>query len=119
MIHVADPAKGLLTYTEQEFCEHWVSTQDHGEGKGIALLLEPSEGFYSGQDTGAIAKRGSRLVFLWGYLRRYKRFFSQLILGLRWGRSFSSCSHSSRRPLWIQAWEGAILALCGSCFWRS
>ena len=85
MIHVADPAKGLLTYTEQEFCEHWVSTQDHGEGKGIALLLEPSKGFYSGQDTGAIAKRGSRLVFLWGYLRRYRRFFSQLILGLLLG----------------------------------
>lgn len=46
-IYVADPAKGLVTYTKEEFCEHWASTQTHGEGTGIALLLEPTEQFYT------------------------------------------------------------------------
>ena len=26
-VYVADPGKGLLTYTKEEFCEHWVSTK--------------------------------------------------------------------------------------------
>ena len=46
-IYVADPGKGLLTYSKEEFCEHWVSTKTNGEEKGIALLLEPTEAFYS------------------------------------------------------------------------
>ena len=42
-VYVADPGKGLVTYTKEEFCEHWVSTKTNGEEKGIALLLEPTE----------------------------------------------------------------------------
>ena len=42
-VYVADPGKGLVTYTKDEFCEHWVSTKTNGEEKGIALLLEPTE----------------------------------------------------------------------------
>lgn len=42
-IYVADPGKGLVTYTKEEFCEHWISTKTNGEEKGIALLLEPTE----------------------------------------------------------------------------
>ena len=26
-VYVADPEKGLVSYTKDEFCEHWVSTQ--------------------------------------------------------------------------------------------
>ena len=29
--------KGLVTYTKEEFCEHWVSTKTNGEEKGIAV----------------------------------------------------------------------------------
>lgn len=46
-VYVADPGKGLVTYTKEEFCEHWVSTKTNGEEKGIALLLEPTEQFYA------------------------------------------------------------------------
>ena len=35
------------TYTKEEFCEHWVSTKTNGEEKGIVLLLEPTDEFYS------------------------------------------------------------------------
>jgi ABC transporter, ATP-binding protein len=46
-VYVADPGKGLVTYTKEEFCGHWVSTKTNGEEKGIALLLEPTEQFYA------------------------------------------------------------------------
>ena len=29
-IYVADPAKGLITFTQEEFTEHWVSTKTNG-----------------------------------------------------------------------------------------
>ncbi len=83
-VYVADPAKGLVTYTKEEFCEHWVSTKTNGEEKGIALLLEPTEQFYAQKDAKAVPTQ-NRLKFLWGYLKKYKRFFTQLILGLLLG----------------------------------
>ena len=83
-VYVADPGKGLVTYTKEEFCEHWVSTKTNGEEKGIALLLEPTEQFYAQKDA-KIVPTQNRLKFLWGYLKKYKRFFTQLILGLLLG----------------------------------
>ena len=80
-IYVADPGKGLLTYNKAEFCEHWASTKINGEEKGVVLLLEPTENFYTQNSTKQASKR-YHLKFLWGYLRKYKRFFVQLILGL-------------------------------------
>jgi hypothetical protein len=83
-VYVADPGKGLITYTKEEFCEHWVSTKTNGEEKGIALLLEPTEQFYTQNDTKAVPTQ-RRVKFLWSYLKKYKRFFTQLILGLLLG----------------------------------
>ena len=83
-VYVADPGKGLVTYTQEEFCEHWVSTKTGGEEKGIALLLEPTEQFYTQKDTKNVSTQ-NRVKFLWGYLNKYKRFFTQLILGLLLG----------------------------------
>lgn len=83
-IYVADPGKGLLTYTKEEFCNHWASTKTNGEKKGIALLLEPTEQFYSQSGAEKLPTR-NRIKFLWNYLKKYKRFFTQLILGLLLG----------------------------------
>ena len=83
-VYVADPGKGLVTYTKEEFCEHWISTKTNGEEKGIALLLEPTEQFYAQNDTKAVPTQ-RRVKFLWNYLKKYKRFFTQLILGLLLG----------------------------------
>ena len=83
-VYVADPGKGLVSYTQEEFCEHWVSTKTNGEEKGVALLLEPTEQFYAQNDT-ETAPTQSRAKFLWNYLKKYKRFFTQLILGLLLG----------------------------------
>ncbi len=81
IVYVADPAKGLVTYTKEEFCEHWISTKTNDEEKGIALLLEPTELFYTQKETESLPSQ-RRLKFLWSYLKKYKRFFTQLILGL-------------------------------------
>lgn len=83
-VYVADPGKGFVTYTKEEFCEHWVSTKTNGEEKGIALLLEPTEQFYV-QKTEETIPTHNRVKFLWSYLKKYKRFFTQLILGLLLG----------------------------------
>ena len=80
-IYVADPGKGLITYTKEEFCTHWISTQTSSVEKGIALLLEPTEQFYILNQVEHSPSQ-SRINFLWSYLKRYKRFFVQLILGL-------------------------------------
>ena len=79
-VSVADPGKGLLSYSREEFCDRWVSTRTGGEEKGVALLLEPTGLFY--EQEGDAAPAQNRLKFLWKYLLKYKRFFAQLILGL-------------------------------------
>lgn len=86
-VYVADPGKGLVSYSKEEFCDHWVSTKTNGEDKGIALLLEPTEEFYRLANEGSTSGKDShsRFSFLWGYLKCYKRFFAQLILGLLLG----------------------------------
>ena len=40
-IGVADPARGLITYTREEFEKHWATTISNGQKMGVALLLEP------------------------------------------------------------------------------
>jgi len=80
IVYIADPGKGLLTYTKEEFCSHWVSTQTNGEEKGVALLLEPTQIFYSQESDTVLST--NRFKFLSKYLLKYKRFFWQLILGL-------------------------------------
>ena len=84
IVYVADPGRGLVTYTKEEFCEHWISTRTNGEDKGIALLLEPTNQFYAQADTKKTPTQ-NRAKFLWSYLKKYKRFFLQLILGLLLG----------------------------------
>ncbi|MCK9234121.1 MAG: cysteine peptidase family C39 domain-containing protein [Acholeplasmataceae bacterium] len=84
-VYISDPARGLISYTEEEFKKHWISTKSEGEDKGIVLLLEPTQDFY--KQEGDKINRNS-LKFLFGYFLRYKRFFGQLVLGLVLGSLF-------------------------------
>ena len=84
VVYVADPGKGLVTYTQKEFCEHWASTRTEGEEKGIALIFDTTEQFYAQKDTKTVRDK-NRVKFLWNYLKKYSRFFTQLILGLLLG----------------------------------
>jgi ATP-binding cassette subfamily B protein len=82
-VFVADPGKGLITYTLEEFCEHWLSTRKNGVDKGVALLMEPTRLFYDNK--GEAEPERSRLKFLSGYFRPYERLFLQLAIGLLLG----------------------------------
>lgn len=79
VVYVADPGKGLLSYTQKEFCENWLSTKSNGEDKGIALLLETTTLFF--QQEGEAASK-SRFKFLSNYFLPYRKLFGQLLLGL-------------------------------------
>lgn len=99
-IWVSDPASGLLKYNEEQFRTAWeqsrelpdfvatLSEQQKGrvpvlfnvsEGKGIALLLEPTSQFY--KETGDEDKR-MKFCDLAQYLRPYKNYLVQLVLAM-------------------------------------
>ncbi|WP_297181524.1 peptidase domain-containing ABC transporter [uncultured Phocaeicola sp.] len=77
--YIADPGKGLITYTEKEFKNHWISTQSKGEEKGIAMFIQPTPAFY--ELSGETMNRKRSFKFLFGYIKQYRRYFGQIILG--------------------------------------
>ena len=80
VFYVADPAKDLLKLDEETFKEAWLSTQSHGEEKGILMALQPTAAFFEKEDERADKKQA--VSFLWKYVKPYKRFWLQLIWGL-------------------------------------
>lgn len=81
LVYVADPSKGKITYTTEEFCSYWLSTRDNGEEKGIVLFLEPTNEFYSANNLEEYNSH-NHLKFLLGYTKKYYGLFAQLLLGL-------------------------------------
>lgn len=81
--YVADPGKGLVTYSLEEFKQHWISTSSNGEDKGIAMFLETTPAFftYKMEDEEHIKEKRS-FRFLFGYVKKYRKYFGQIILGL-------------------------------------
>jgi len=79
IISVADPASGLLRYTESEFQKCWYSTKNEGVQEGTALLLEPTPDFYlqEGEEKGKL-----KFLYLLGYIRPYSKYILQLMLGM-------------------------------------
>ena len=81
--YVGDPGKGLVTYNIEEFKQHWISTTSNGEDKGIAMLLETTPAFFTYKmedEENTKEKRSFR--FLFGYVKKYRKYFGQIILGL-------------------------------------
>lgn len=78
--YIADPGKGIIKYNEEEFCKGWLSTKSKGIDKGIALFLNPSPEFTENGNCREGEKRS--FAFLFGYVRQYKQYFGQIILGL-------------------------------------
>lgn len=78
--YIADPDKGKIRYTKEEFKSHWISTTSQGEEKGVAMFLEPTPEF--GRLKGEEAEGIHSFRFLMGYLKQYRRCFVQIALGL-------------------------------------
>ena len=79
IIYVADPGHGLISYSKEEFMDGWLSTRKGGDDNGIALLLEPSPDFYSIADE---ESDKTRISYLFSYLKPYRRYITQLFLGM-------------------------------------
>lgn len=78
--YIADPAIGLIIYTEKEFKENWLSTKELYDG--IALFMGPSPQFYE-QEEGKTSE--VTWSFLLRYLVTYRKLIIQLFIGLAVG----------------------------------
>ena len=77
-VQVADPAFGLVEYSETEFKKHWLATVRQGELKGICLMFDPTPKFFELE--GEAINRGN-FSFLLKYLKPHRKLVTQLILG--------------------------------------
>lgn len=77
-IFVADPAHGKVTFTHQEFLQHWQHKRT--DGHGVALLLESTPELNQQPDDEPTETQ--RFGFLLRYLTAYKKLIAQLFLGL-------------------------------------
>ena len=78
-VFVSDPAYGLRKYTHKEFRKGWISDRQHGEEKGIALLLETTPDFFTYEGE---KPEKTKLSFLFTYVRPYKQLVVQVLLAL-------------------------------------
>lgn len=78
-VFIADPALGRITLSRQEFEKDWASTSLEGEKQGLVLILQPTPDFYDNDDDKS-EKHGFK--FLYKYIKIYRKYFFQLILGL-------------------------------------
>lgn len=85
--YIADPGKGLIKYTVNEFIEHWNSIESAGQDKGIAMFLEPGPDFNNRQKEFIRQQMQDRksFSFLFSYIRQYRKYFAQIIAGLALG----------------------------------
>lgn len=87
VVKVADPASGLLTYTEEAFCRAWLQAGKDNEGDdsvsantlGIALMLETTPKFY--EEKGDEEKKFG-FGYVLGYLHPYRSFIVQMLLAM-------------------------------------
>lgn len=73
---VADPSEGIIQISKENFIENWISTTD---GKGVALLLDPTNDFFSKRIE---QEKESSFKFLFSYFRPHKKLALQLLFGL-------------------------------------
>ncbi len=82
-VWVADPAFDLIKYKKEEFLKGWTNNNtlegDGEEETGIVLLLETTPEFFEKEIT---EEDGITIGYLFEYLRPYKSFLIQLVLGM-------------------------------------
>src|SRR6185369_11077672 len=81
-VYIADPARGLLSYTKSEFKSHWISDVNDQHEEGIALILEPSPAFFENEEENRNTDKGLYFKNIINYLLPHKRLVVQLFLGI-------------------------------------
>ena len=85
LFHIADPAGSKITYTEEEFKRCWLAGRNGGEDEGVVLCLEPTPDFYNHPIEDSDNNNKRSMLFLFQYLRPYKKLILQLFIGLGTG----------------------------------
>lgn len=80
-VYISDPAHGLVDFQKEDFLQHWIGQHaDETTPEGVVLLLEPTPQFYSSDFEKEEEHFG--FSFILKYLKIYRRFVLQLIIGL-------------------------------------
>lgn len=94
-IVIADPGHNIVRVAKDVFEKCWIpgppASPPRGDraGKGIALLVEPTPDFY--RNVEGVRKSRGGFGFLLGYLKPYKKYFVQLIMGMVLASLLSMC----------------------------
>lgn len=80
--YVADPQKGIMVYSAEEFRASWLINQNNGQQEGIALFLETTPQFHLQEDEKQTVSGLQQLV---PYIFSYKKLIIQLFLGVSIG----------------------------------
>ncbi|MEP7143444.1 MAG: peptidase domain-containing ABC transporter [Ferruginibacter sp.] len=73
---IADPAHGLVKVERETFLKNWISKTNK---QGIVLMFEPTPLLYQEEDD---TSTSHGLGFLFKYLKPYKKFIFQLLMGM-------------------------------------
>ena len=81
---IADPARGMLKLTKDEFEKQWISTTEEGIGKGITLLFESTPLFQNKDFSDTEQNENKKIGWshLFTYVIEHKAYFFQILLGL-------------------------------------
>ncbi|HYF29547.1 MAG TPA: peptidase domain-containing ABC transporter [Chitinophagaceae bacterium] len=82
-LFIADPARGLITYDQDKFKSHWISSKTNKQDEGVALLLDPSPLFYENDhEPEEQGTKGLAFKNIFNYILPYKKLIFQLFIGL-------------------------------------
>ncbi len=78
-VYIADPSTGAVKLTRAELIRNWATTTLEDQPAGLALIIEPTPSLYQTEGEHE-SKRG--FGFLMKYIKLYRKYFLQLIIGL-------------------------------------
>ena len=78
-IMLPTPERACLSTLKKNLKKGGYITCLNGAEKGIALFIQPTPAFYEQEEKETKEKRSFK--FLFGYLKQYRRYFGQIILG--------------------------------------
>lgn len=85
--YIADPQKGKISYNYTEFSKYWICSRSNNLDKGIVMYLNPTSNLKNVSDYTLNGNKEDlkSFSFLLGYLKQYRKYFVQIILGMLLG----------------------------------
>ena len=77
---IGDPKKGIVKCNIKDLEKHWICSVTNRKPNGIVMQLTPTEHLYTNKKENISERRSFR--FLLGYIKQYRKYFTQIIIGL-------------------------------------